>query len=73
MYVQSRRFEGAVNANRDIKYFVPLTCDITFKFFNLYLGTAVLKNSTGIHVQNVICNGDQPCHTHFLDLQLLVL
>jgi len=64
MYVHRRRCEGAVNINQDNKYFVPLTRDITFKFFNLYLGTAVLKHSTGIHFRH-ICNGEQPCHTHF--------
>jgi len=65
MYVHRRKFERTVSTNRDIINFVLFTCDITPKFFNLYHGTAVLKRSTVIHLQNIIRKGDQPCHTHF--------
>lgn len=51
MKVHRPRYEGAVTTNRNTKDFVPLMCDTTFKFFKLYLGTAVLKHSTGIHVK----------------------
>jgi len=56
MYVHRRRFEGAVKTNRDAKYFVPLTCDITFKFFNLYLGISRLRSGNACYhsVQNLL-------------------
>jgi hypothetical protein len=42
-YVHRRRFEGAVNTNRDIQYFVPLTRDITFKFLTNISGQQFLN------------------------------
>ena len=56
MYVHRRRFEGAVNTNRDNKYFVLRTRDITFKFFNIHLGTSRLRSGSACYhsVQNLL-------------------